>query len=191
MSSRAPGPAPRAHGFLTRLRRDQRGVSAVEFALLAPIMIAFYFGLTEFCQGYMAQKRLSHTASAVGDLVAQTDTLTRDQLDDIIAIGALIMKPFDGGSLTTRISSVTRDANGVAKVDWSRAHGVLPQVPGARVTVPDGVIANGESLIMAETTYDYESPIKYLMPAVTEFTNTFYLRPRRVEKVACTDCPTT
>lgn len=181
----------RAKGFLTRLRGDQRGVSAVEFALIAPLMIAFYFGLTEFCQGYMAQKRLGHTASAVGDLVAQTDTITKDQLDDVIAIGGTIMKPFDTTSLTTRITSVTRDDNDVVKVDWSRANGIVPLKKGATVTVPVGLIDKGQSLVMAETTYDYKSPVQYLMPAVTKFSRVFYLRPRRVEVVNCTDCPVT
>ena len=31
--------------MLRRLFRDERGVSAVEFAMIAPIMIFFYFGL--------------------------------------------------------------------------------------------------------------------------------------------------
>lgn len=180
----------RAQGFLSRLRGDRRGVSAVEFALIAPIMIAFYFGLAEFCQGYMSQKRMAHTASAVADLVAQTDVVTTDELDDIIAIGALMMKPFSSSTLTTRISSVTRDANGVAKIDWSRASGVTAYTPGGTVTVPTDIIANGESAVMTETTYDYTSPIKYLMPAVTKFSSAFYLRPRRVDKVLCDGCPT-
>ena len=34
-------------GLLTRLRGDRRGVSAVEFALIAPVIIVFYFGLAE------------------------------------------------------------------------------------------------------------------------------------------------
>ncbi len=178
-------------GFLTRLRGDRRGVSAVEFALLAPVMIAFYFGLCEFCQGYMSQKRLGHTASSVADLVAQTDEVTKAQLDDMIGLGGLVMKPFSTTTLTTRVSSVTRNASGVAKVDWSRASGILPRPTNQVVTVPANIIANGESLVMAETTYDYASPIQYLMPAVTKFSNVFYLRPRRVEKVLCTDCPTT
>ena len=78
-------------GFLSRLAGDRRGVSAVEFALIAPLMIAFYFGLAEFCQGYMSQKRLAHSASAIADLVAQTDVVTKDETDDILAIGATIM----------------------------------------------------------------------------------------------------
>lgn len=180
-----------SRGFLSRLRGDQRGVSAVEFALLAPLMIGFYFGLAEFCQGYMSQKRLGHTASAVGDLVAQTDIVTKDQLDDMMALGALVMKPFDTTTLTTRVTSVTRDSKGVAKVDWSRANGIAPLATSATVTVPADLIANGQSLIMSETTYDYTSPIKYLLPNVTKFSSVFYLRPRRVEVVTCTDCPKT
>lgn len=185
---RSRGPA---EGFLTRLHNDRRGITAVEFALLAPVMIAFYFGLAEFCQGYMAQKRLGHTASAVGDLVAQTEAVTKDQLDDIIGIGGLIMKPFDEAELTTRITSVTRNSSGVAKVDWSRGNRITPRATGATITVPADLIANGESLVMSETTYVYSSPIQYLMPAATTFSSVFYLRPRRVEKVACSDCPNT
>jgi hypothetical protein len=50
------------------------------------------------------------------------------------------------------------------------------------------MIANGESLVMAETTYDYASPVKYLLPAVTKFTSVFYERPRKVDAVGCSDC---
>jgi len=180
----------RPAGFLMRLAGDRRGVSAVEFALIAPLMIAFYFGLAEFCQGYMSQKRLAHSASAVADLVAQTDVVTMDELDDIMSIGALIMKPYSTSTLTARVSSVTRDSKGVARVDWSRATGITPYTPKDVVTVPTDMIANGESAVMAETTYDYASPVKYLMPAVTKFSSVFYERPRRVDKVGCSNCPT-
>jgi Flp pilus assembly protein TadG len=181
----------RPQGFLSRFRGDRRGVSAVEFALLAPVMITFYFGLAEFCQGYMSQKRVSHTASAIADIVAQTSTVTKDQLDDMMALSALVMKPFATTTLTTRVTSVTRNAQGVAKVDWSRATNTTPLKTSATVTVPADLIANGESLIMAETTYDYSSPVKYVLPNVVKFSNVFYLRPRQVEMVPCTDCPTT
>ena len=86
------------------------------------------------------------------------------------------------------MSSVTRNSSGVAKVDWSRASGTTAYSVGTTVTVPTDMIANGESAVMAETTYDYASPVKYLMPAVTKFSSVFYERPRRVDKVGCSDC---
>ena len=178
-------------GFLKRLARDRRGVSAVEFDLIAPLIISFYFGMSEVCQGYMAQKRMAHTASSMANLVAQTVTVSKDNLDDVMAVGALIMKPFPTSALATRVTSVTRDANGVARVDWSRATGVgmTAYSPEDIVVVPADMIANGASLVMAETTYDYASPVKYVLPKVTKMKSTFYELPRKVPQVLCTDCP--
>lgn len=175
-------------GLIARFARDRRGVSAVEFALIAPLMIAFYFGVTEFCQGFMAQKRMTRSAASVADLVAQTDVVTKDELADILAIGQTIMQPYSTSTLTLRVSSVTRGTNGVAKVDWSAGTGVTPLAKQSTVTVPADILANGESIIMSESTYGYTSPVQYLMPGVTEFDGKFYSRPRKVDKVGCSDC---
>ena len=50
------------------------------------------------------------------------------------------------------------------------------------------MIGNGESVVMAETTYAYSSPIGYLLPDVTNFHSKFYSRPRKVDKVGCSNC---
>jgi Flp pilus assembly protein TadG len=176
--------APVHHdGILRRLAGDRRGVSAVEFALLAPIMIAFYFGLAEFCQGFMAQKRMGHASAMVADLVSQTDIITPAQLDDVFEIGGLIMKPFSATPLKLRVSQLTRDNNGVVKVVWSRGKSWTARVTGSTVTIPAGLIDNGESIIFSEATYDYDSPVDYLMPTITRFSHAYYLRPRLTEQV--------
>lgn len=170
-----------------RLARDERGISAVEFALLAPVLIAFYLGLSEFCQGYMAQKRMGHVASAVADLVAQEETVNTSTLSDIFSISALIMKPFSATPLKQRVSSVTRTGN-QAKVDWSRGSGMTARAVNSTVTLPVDLLADGQSIIMTEATYDYDSPADYLMPTITQFSHTYYLRPRTVDKTTCTNC---
>ena len=175
-------------GFLGRLAGDRRGVSAVEFALIAPLMIGFYLAMAEFCQAYIAQKRMGHGAAMVADLVSQTDVVTAAEVQDIFGVGDLVMKPFSSSSLQQRVSSVARDEQGVAKVVWSQGDGMTALAKGATVTVPAGLIANGESVIMSEATYDYDSPLDYVMDPVTQFSQSFYLRPRRVELVGCADC---
>lgn len=177
----------RRRGLISRLTGDERGVSAVEFALIAPVMIAFYFGMAEFCQGYMAQKRMGHVSSMVADLVAQEETVATSNLDDIFQIGGLIMKPFSTTALKQRVSSVTQTA-GVAKVTWSRGSGMTQRAVNEVVVLPAGLISNGESIIVSEATYDYDSPVDYLMPAVTRFSHIYYLRPRTVDNVTCSNC---
>lgn len=174
-------------GLLSRLAGDERGLSAIEFALLAPILIAFYFGMAEFCQGYMAQKRMGHVSAMVADLVAQEEVVTVANLDDIFDIGGLIMKPFSTAALQQRVSSVTRTA-GVAKVVWSRGDGMTSRAVNEVIVLPTDLIANGESIIVSEATYDYDSPADYLMSGITRFSHIYYLRPRTVDSVTCSNC---
>lgn len=174
-------------GIFRRMAGDERGVSAVEFAMLAPVLIAFYFGMAEFCQGFMAQKRMGHVSAMVADLVAQEESINTASLGDIFAIGGLIMKPFPTAPLQQRVSSVTRTA-GVDRVDWSHSSGMAPRAVNSTITLPTGLITNGESVIVSEATYDYDSPVDYFLPEVTRFSHVYYLRPRTVEKIVCPNC---
>lgn len=180
--------------FLSGVRsfgRDVRGVSAVEFALIAPLMLLTYFGLVEFCQGYMANRRASHTASIVADLVAQSDATTTQDLTSVFAIGDMIMRPFPSSPLSIRVSSVTRDANGVARVDWSRGNNKALSPRGKASVVSDlpaGLIENGESLIIGETRFEYTSPFAQVIKTPITFNRSYYLRPRTVDRITCANC---
>ena len=67
------------------LARDSRGVAAVEFALLLPILLLLYFGVVELTQGVMTQQRANHVAATVGDLVSQSSSLASADVADKIA----------------------------------------------------------------------------------------------------------
>ncbi len=170
---------------LRRLARDTRGVAAVEFAFLAPILILLYFGLVEFCQGYMALKRTGHVASMVADLVSQNDKVTKTQLTDIFAIGDQIIKPFPNSPLTQRVSSVTRVDATTYKVDWSVGRGIAAKLTPAQANIPPNMLAQGESVIVAEANYDYSSPFDQVAPYFTRFERVAYLRPRTVDVILC------
>lgn len=173
---------------LRRLAKDNRGVAAVEFAFIAPLLIALYLGLTEFCQAFMAEKRMGHVAAMTADLISQEETVTKAKLDDVFTVGGLIMKPFSTTPLTLRVSSVTRGADGVSRVTWSYAKGMSKRAVNSTVTVPANLIDNGESVIMSEAQYDYDSPVDYVLPAITTFKHTYFLRPRTVDQTACSNC---
>jgi len=173
--------------LIRRWTGDERGVSAIEFAMLAPVLIAFYMGMTEFCQGFMAQKRMGHVSAMVADLIAQEETVAAATIDDIFDIGGLIMKPFPTTTLHQRVSSVSR-ASGSATVDWSRGDGMTARAVGSTMTLPADLVEDGESVIVAEVTYDYDSAADYLMPGLTRFSHTYYLRPRTADRTDCPDC---
>lgn len=154
--------------------------------MIAPVLILVYFALAEFCQAYMAQRRVTHAISQVADIVAQAQAISGDDIDDTFAIGGLILAPFPEDKLGLRVTSITRGTDGVARVVWSRGYR-MDNLSGV-VAVPDGLIANGESIIMSEGRYEFVSPLAQVIPSMQRFTHTHWLRPRLVNAIACTGC---
>lgn len=170
--------------------RDRRGVSAIEFALIAPVLVLMYCGFAETTQAMMAQRRLSNITSQIGDLVAQGTQTGPLKMTDIFNIGNLIMAPYPTASLKMCVYSVISDATGKDTVDWVQTNPAGVGMTGcpaknAIVTNIDvGVLPASQSVIVARASYDYTSPIKLVMPTTMTFKRSYYLRPRRTDAVA-------
>lgn len=189
-----------------RFRRDTQGAAAVEFALLLPIFLLIYVCVVEFCQAFMVQRRVSHATSQVADIVAQSGQVDRARLNGYFDIAEQIMAPFADSPMQSRVSSVGLNSRGQTVVQWSHARcasacpsgGLIALAPGALVTLPpDLVTQNGDSVILSESVYAYDSPYDIAVPGfpnylagLTTFRRSFYLRPREVVAVSCLDCPT-
>jgi Flp pilus assembly protein TadG len=171
------------------MRGCTRGAAAVEFALLVPLMILIYFGVVEVTQGAMTQQRVAHTASAIGDLVAQSSTITSAEVGDVFSVGQTIMYPYPTGGLQMRVSSLTADANGNVTVAWSQGSGMTALTKGAPMSgLPTNVIKPSESVVMGESRYVYSSAFGMVLPQPITFAETYYLRPRLTNQVSCADC---
>lgn len=136
-------PKPLERHVWKRLARDTRGVAAIEFAFLAPVLIVMYFAMVEYCQAYMALKRTDHVAAMVADLTSQNDKFVKSQIEDVFAIGDVIMAPFATTTLTQRVSSVTRVNATTYRVDWSIGKGIASKLTVAEAKVPDDMLAQG------------------------------------------------
>ncbi len=167
----------------SRLWHDRRGVSAVEFALIAPVMIVILFGTIEVSLLLTADRKVTQATSAVADLVAQDDVITADEILDIFTASSAIMQPYDTAGLQMRVTSVLMDVDGAIAVGWSEGQGMTPLAPGSSVSVPAGILQPNTSIIMAEVSYDYTSTLGTFLTAPIGLGDTFYLRPRRSQSV--------
>ena len=162
---------------------NARGVAALEFAMLVPILVAAFLGCFEFSQAITVNRRVTNVASEAGDLVAQTASLVTSDMNDIMNITTTILKPYDPTKIKVAITSVTANAtSGAVTVDWS-----VPFQGGPTYTagqpypggIPAGLITNGQSLIIAETSYLFKPAYgQYLTGGIT-LGDKFYLSPRK------------
>ena len=176
-------------GLWRRLKGDRRGVSAVEFALIAPALIACYFGLAEMCGALMAERKTSHIASAIGDLVAQGTTITPSDLSDIWTVANTLMAPMPTASLSLRITSIVADSKDATTIAWTKSQGAWSGTyANPNPAVPSGIVAANGSVILSEAYYTYTSPVSDFIPVPAHFYEKYYLAPRQSTSVTCPTC---
>jgi Flp pilus assembly pilin Flp len=166
-----------------RFRNDERGVSAIEFAFIFPLMVTMYLGAVDISQVLTADRKITSLASTTADLVAQAEELSEDQLSDIYEAAAEILGPLPVTDLSIVVTSIELDSDGDPQVGWSDAHNGSPRSSLSGLTIPEGMIEAGGSVVLAEVTYLYDSILTAFVGQNFELADRFFLRPRRSGKV--------
>lgn len=175
-----------AAGFVRRIRGDERGVAAVEFGLIVPIMFLLFVGSVEFSQALTVDRRVTQTASSTADLIARApaEGLTEQEVDGHLKIIEQLISPYDLTRLTVNIYSVkaqNNNGNVQYKVSWSRDNrGGTPLAKDSDYQgMPTGLLAAGESVIIGHSKYNYVPLIfNYFIKNAFDLEEKFYLKPR-------------
>jgi Flp pilus assembly protein TadG len=170
------------------LRRDRRGVSAVEFAIVLPVMITLYIGTVEVAKGIAIYRKVTQAARTVADLATQFRTIKNADKDNILAAGPAVLFPTSDTPLKITLSAVYIDKNGVAKIEWTDPYhgGTLPKRSiGDVVTLPADVLKVPDSqLIWAEVSYSYDPQIAdWIIKGTIDLKDSFFMRPRLAARI--------
>lgn len=178
-------------GAYRRVVGDRRGVAAVEFAIILPLMLLMYIGAVDVTRGVMASRKVALLSRTVSDLVSQQPT-TQDtpssQISTIFAAASSVMAPYDTSSLKLTVSAIDIKAKSdktccQAVVRWSYTQGgtlrpcnkamdSAPAGTSSPTTLPDNIVTanNGNFnyagggatyLIVADISYKYNLLFPY------------------------------
>lgn len=89
--------------------RNTSGASAVEFALILPVMLALFVGMAEFAHAIDNYRKVTLLARTVADLTAQGDTsnpITSGTMTDILSSSSLVLYPFSTSNVTVVVSAM-------------------------------------------------------------------------------------
>ena len=172
----------RMPGLLAALRRsrfvrDRRGVSAVEFALVAPVMICLYFGCVEVSDAVAVDRKVSLTAAALANLSAQVTTITSADMTNILDASGAIVQPYDASKLKMTITCISIDSTKKATVKWSVTRN--GSANSGTVTLPTALAVANTQIIMAETSYAYTPIVGYNITGSLNLSDKMYMAPRQ------------
>jgi Flp pilus assembly protein TadG len=163
---------------LVGLVRDERGVSAVEFAMILPLMLTLYLGAVEISQGVAIDRKVTLTTRTVADLTSQAQTVLPSDVSNILNASAQVIMPYDASKLKVTVSQVKIDANSNATIDWSCTLNGTKHGVGSGVTLPAALAVANTYLIWSEVSYSYKPTIGYVISGTLNLSDQIYMRPR-------------
>jgi len=178
------------------LSGDCRGLAAIEFAMIVPLMLVLFFGVVEFSSGIAVDRKVTLIARTLSDLTSQNTSVTDTKLTNIFDASKGIMYPYSKTPVNARIVELYIDAGLAVHPIWTATSGTTP--PTGTVTVPTALKIAGTYVIYSEVSYNYVPAVGFVMTktgiAMSDFT---YTRPRQSQCVfnppassSSTACPT-
>ncbi len=175
---------------LGRFLRDARGVAAVEFALILPLLVLLYFGTVESASLYAVDRRVSTVASTMADLVSREQKcITTAKFDSYFAAATAIMQPFPTTNLKQVVSFMQISSGGTVTIRWSKAYGASATARNTGTTTAIGTATNINTLartkgwlVAAEIQYPYQ-PLFGIVIKTINLGHTEYYLPRYEEEI--------
>jgi Flp pilus assembly protein TadG len=168
-------------GLVRRLGRNRRGMAAVEFAMVFPVMLAIYFGIVETGQAVMIDRKVTQLTRALADLASQSkNSLGNGDVTNIFDAAQTVMMPYTRVNPRMSIHHIVIDSAGLARVCWSEQRNSTKLARGTTVNLPVDLRVPNTSLIMAQASYAFTPVVGWIIEngAITLGGSPLYMRPR-------------
>jgi Flp pilus assembly protein TadG len=169
---------------LAHFARERRGLAAVEFAMLLPMMMTLFLGSVEVTTGIAIKRKVNLTAHALADLSSQFTSIANSDMSNILNASSDIIAPYAIANLQSVVSELSVDGQGNATVVWSNTLNGTARTVGQSVSIPSGMAVPNSYLILGEATYRYNPSYGYVITGTMTLSNQIYMRPRQSNAIA-------
>lgn len=161
----------------------QKGVSLIEFALIAPIILLILLSVIDFGRVIQANNIIINIAREGGNLAARSTLSPQYIMNAIADTSSPLDMPSNGGIIITQLSAVSNNSTTARVLEqhrWTNGRAVISriwngcgswnagtcQLPATspRVTLPVQLSMAGDIVFTVEVFYRYEPLFEYAMP---------------------------
>jgi Flp pilus assembly pilin Flp len=144
-------------GAWAQLLQNQKGIAAVEFALIMPVLMLSYLGATDVTQGWPLIASSVRSSSQYRILWPRKIRLPAIRCTTFFDSGIAIMRPFDFESTKLRLTIVEVDGNSTQATGATARNWEIEVSNGQAYELPSDMLSlfGQRYVVIAEASYDY------------------------------------
>lgn len=166
--------------------KDVRGIAAVEFGMIAPVMLMFLIGTIEVTRAVAIDHRFSQVTSMVADLVTRADELTAADVNAIYAVAGEVMRPYDVSDLKLSIIPVISSNKDAQNTRVYAGATNRPSFNGGSVPakcqsypLTKDMLGTNEAVIVIEASYAFKPIFTGTLLGANDWTSKAFAKPRK------------
>jgi Flp pilus assembly protein TadG len=164
-----------------RFAASTRGVAAIEFAMIAPVLAVMFLASFDGGRAIAAYMKLRAATYALASITNQYSTIQSTDMTSIVGATGTVMAPYTttASNPVITISQITISSKGKATISWSYSQGGTARAQGSSITLPATALQiNSSYLILAEVTYTFTPLFGLFSSAAMTFSDNLYVTPR-------------
>jgi Flp pilus assembly protein TadG len=169
---------PRTPRILRRFADSTRGVAAIEFAAILPVLAIIFLASFDGARALATYMKVRAATYALGSITNQYATIASTDMSSILGAVTVVMSPYNTGNTSVTVSQIKINGSGTASVEWSANQGgsVLTTAP----TLPSAMVVDSSYLIYAQVSNTFTPMFGFFGSGGITFTDYLYVTPRSV-----------
>ena len=175
-------------GIFRRFVASTRGVAAIEFAIIMPVLLIML--LATFDAGraiaiYMKVRAATYTLAAITSQYSKSTPIQSTDMQAITGATAAVLAPYPSAPATVTITQIKQTTSAQATVNWGYSLNGTAYAAGTTwARIPTGLTANNACnsypcyLIFAEVKYTLTPSFGYFVVGTLNSSDNLYATPR-------------
>jgi Flp pilus assembly protein TadG len=166
-----------------RFETNEAGASAIEFALLVPVLIAVLLGTVTLFDMFRNSQNIEKATFTVGDILSRQTTVSDASMNALLSLLKHTVPTAADGAM--RVSSIVRGKGNKLEVQWSKVVGSTTVLDSA--SIPENILPDidkGDSVILTETFVPHSAVFSGFGVDVLTFKSRSVHRPRFVSSIS-------
>jgi Flp pilus assembly protein TadG len=164
-----------------RFLRSTRGVAAVEFAIMLPILVTLFLASVDAARAIAIYTKVRAATYVLDAITNQYTTIQSADMSAILGATSVVLAPYSSSPVTVVLSQIKVTSATKASVNWSATLNGTALTQTSTFTVPANFASCASYpcyLIYGQVSYSYTPLFMYFTKSAITLSDSLYATPR-------------